>query len=721
MKKLLIPLTLLLLNQPIAAQNKPKEKPPTQQEMEEMMREAQQLVEGLSAEDKRMMDSLGIKMPDFKKPPKATNNALKTSWEDENRIVPRRDDKRIAAIPKAVTTARMGAYVAAVQKNTAVVMSDAIKQIGIKLYNYIQQNSGNSTEAGNMATGFWLIGKPQMALYTLGKICIDDPSNTDNLSNFASMLSMQGAQHLAIPILNNLNSAYPQNSTLLNNLGQAWFGLGELVKAERYIDSALILFPFHPQANMTKAAIAESKGKKEEAKKAIEKSIQQAYTDEKKEKLEQLGQKIASIHYLLPPRRKTDVLNLNGFRSPSFPKTSLDCIRAEEEWKIFYEQIDEKIVSLEKLRINAEDAAIKGKQKRMAEANSLLHTAQKNPGIINQQIAIPFYSIRAASKLNAAMALLQRKLESYQYQIQLYTQEYLQLKKAYDEEMIRLRKEDEEQTGAGRANESYCPKYKIATDKYLNTINGKLEILYADALSLKKSMINESAYHTLYMIWPDEYQVAKLDYQIEWLNFMKKGFGAPADGSGFPFVSVTLKQYSCNNEPEEEEPELTQLQKFDDVHCEYHSEIDLKIIKFTSDCSRMKSELNLKFIEYTRMDDFEQSEGNTYVSSTIKISAEYGIGKKEKGPLKAEAKVGAAIQVEMDRKGIKDINLIAEAKLGAGTNVLDEGLEKHGSVAGKDIHDTTIEVGLEGRISIISGKGSIAGTGKLEGVRILEF
>ena len=121
------------------------------------------------------------------------------------------------------------------------------------------------------------------------------------------------------------------------------------------------------------------------------------------------------------------------------------------------------------------------------------------------------------------------------------------------------------------------------------------------------------------------------------------------------------------------------------------------------------------------MDDFEQAEGDTYVSSTIKISAEYGVGKKEKGPLKAETKVGAAIQVEMDRKGIKDINLIAEAKVGAGTNVLDEGLEKHGSVAGKDIHDTTIEIGVEGRISIISGKGSVAGTGKLEGVRIVEF
>ena len=99
-----------------------------------------------------------------------------------------------------------------------------------------------------------------------------------------------------------------------------------------------------------------------------------------------------------------------------------------------------------------------------------------------------------------------------------------------------------------------------------------------------------------------------------------------------------------------------------------------------------------------------------------------GVGDKiEKGPLKAEAKAGAGIVIEIDRKGVKDVNLTAEAKAGIGTNVFDEGLEKHGSIAGKDIVNTTIEVGIEGRISIMSGQGTITGTGILDGVTITEF
>lgn len=41
------------------------------------------------------------------------------------------------------------------------------------------------------------------------------------------------------------------------------------------------------------------------------------------------------------------------------------------------------------------------------------------------------------------------------------------------------------------------------------------------------------------------------------------------------------------------------------------------------------------------------------------------------------------------------------------------GLEEGGSIVGKDFVDITVEVGVEGRISIMSGKGSVSGTGKI--------
>ena len=137
----------------------------------------------------------------------------------------------------------------------------------------------------------------------------------------------------------------------------------------------------------------------------------------------------------------------------------------------------------------------------------------------------------------------------------------------------------------------------------------------------------------------------------------------------------------------------------------------------------MTSKFNLKFVEYTRYDDFERAEGDTYTGSTIKISVEKGFEKLkfEKGPLKVEAKIGASVEFEFDREGVKDVILSAEAKAGAGHNTLDKGIEEHGSIGGKDIVDTTVEIGVEGRVSIISGRGSVSGTGVLSGIKIAEW
>lgn len=705
----------------LMAQTKPKAKPPTQKEMEQMMKEAQKMMGKLSEEDKRMMDSLGIKMPDFKNTPKVSDKQLAQAWEDESRVVPKRDATRIATITKDVTDARMETYIATIQKEMMTTLDAGLIKMGDKVFSYFQSKSNNSAEAGNMAAALWIIDKPQMAMYVLGKVVANDPSNIDNLSNYAAMLSMLGGEHLAIPVLDNLNAKFPGNSTILNNLGQAWLGLGELLKAEEYLNKALVLYPLHPQANMAKAAIAESKGNKEKAKDAIKKSMQHAYTQEKEEKLTKLGEKVLHTQYLLPPRHKTDVLNLDGFRSPYFPTTARGCINAEIEWNTFYEQIDEKINSLSKLRENAEDAAMKGKEERMNENLAFMKSAKANPGVGGQMLAVPMYAIRATKKLKATLDLMQRKMEAYNSRLALYTQESLLLKKAYDEEMKKLRKEDEAQTGDHRTNEAYCPKYRVATDKYLKDINGKLQALYLDALTLKKEMINESAHYALYMMWPDEFQVAKYDYQIEWLNFLKKGFGAPAYGSGYPFVSITLNEYSCNNDFKDE-PELTKLQKFDDVHCEYHSKLDWEFMKITNDCSRMTTEIDVDFFAYTRKDDFERAEGDTYVSSTIKISAKKKLGTdKDLGPVKIGAEAGVGVEIERDRKGTKEVTIVGRVNVTATTDVLDNGAPGQDGAPGKDYIERSISIGVEGRISIMSRQVGVSGTGVLSGVTITKF
>ena len=243
-----------------------KEKAPTQKEMDE-----------LDPETKKMMDSMGVKMPDMKQMKKnasgISDKQLVVAWEDENRIVPKRNEARIASISKKVNDATMAGYLAAMQKKITEQLPADVKSTGDKVINYIKSNAKNSSEAGNMADAIWIASKPTLALYVIGKICADDPRNTDNLNNYAAMLSMHNAQHLAIPILNNLNKKFPGNSTVLNNLGQAWFGLGEISKAEKFLDSAIRIYAWHPQANITKAAIEESRGNIAKAVEAIKKSI----------------------------------------------------------------------------------------------------------------------------------------------------------------------------------------------------------------------------------------------------------------------------------------------------------------------------------------------------------------------------------------------------------------------------------------------------------------
>ena len=165
------------------------------------------------------------------------------------------------------------------------------------------------------------------------------------------------------------------------------------------------------------------------------------------------------------------------------------------------------------------------------------------------------------------------------------------------------------------------------------------------------------------------------------------------------------------------------LSKFDDVACQYKSTMDLKVIKFTNNCSRMTSEFDFMFLEYVRKDDFERAEGDTYISSTYTISAEAGKELKA-GPLKIEAKVGAGIEFEFGRQGLEDVILIGEAKVGVGTDVMDAN-EKSGSpgigIAGKDAFPTTVEAGVKGRISINSGKVSVSGIGILENIKMAEW
>jgi hypothetical protein len=98
------------------------------------------------------------------------------------------------------------------------------------------------------------------------------------------------------------------------------------------------------------------------------------------------------------------------------------------------------------------------------------------------------------------------------------------------------------------------------------------------------------------------------------------------------------------------------------------------------------------------------------MSCSVEVGVSAGAGISN-GPLKAEASVGAAVGAEFDRSGLKDVVVKVNAGISAGTDMIEGG-----SAAGIGVSDLSADVGVEGKISLISGKSSVESTGLLQGV-----
>ena len=205
----------------------------------------------------------------------------------------------------------------------------------------------DTTSLADVANGFWISANHAPALLLMGKACLAD-NDPDNLNNFAAFIEMAGRPDLAIPILNKLNNEIPQHSTILNNLGQAWFRLGDIAKAEKYLDSAIFLYANHSQANLTQAIIANSRGNKTKAIDCLKKSINEAYTPEKQQMLEQLGYTISKKDIRRRVHMPEDPLGFDNWLSilPPWPAESAQSLEVRPMWDAFFKAVEAETSSL---------------------------------------------------------------------------------------------------------------------------------------------------------------------------------------------------------------------------------------------------------------------------------------------------------------------------------------------------------------------------------------
>src|SRR5436190_2853526 len=745
MKKYLSLLALLFAATIVFAQQgkktTEKEKPPTQKEMDEMMKEMQKAMNEMSPEDKKAMDSMGIKMPDTKQMKKnvvgISDQQLAEAWEDENRIVPKRDATRIASIPKNITSDRLPAFLTALRKEIMPLLDADAATDADKLYSYLMEKTVKKEDMSNVAAYLWTLGKAQLAIHLVSRVCVEAPT-INNLNNYASMLSMLGAGHLAIPILENINKRIPKNPIILNNLGQAWFSLGEIARAEKYLDSAIAIFPFHPQANFTKAAIHVSKGNKTQAIEALKKSIKHTYSKEKEDKLRQLGYKLTKENVSIPFKPSADPLGLSSFRQPDYPKSVSELKMLKPQWEAFDADCDKKIAALQK---ELKEAEVKYEQNVKATMTKTMQ-AINNGGMIPASALTPLYATKAGLALEEVESHNEVKLKNLGKKFIALGTDLDQLQK----------------TRKKAAPEAPCEAHIKAEDEYLNKHNTLLQAYNNEALQLFKHLSNDMAYWSQYTSTDkDQYEIIKLGFVIGWLEKLKE-YRPLLTAGGYELYSECV---------EKKDGKPFKLAEWDfSTNCKYKAEINYIVVKQQINCGTTTTTWDAKGIKYTTTDV-----GNEYLRSTlivspkigidgnfgpvkagasvkadvtvnfdkdgvtdwktvIKAGTELGIGGSV-GPLKAEATIGSGIEIEIDPSGVTDVNIVStanveigiEAPKSPGDEAIDEQINQGVDLVNKGLGklDTKVEIGVESRTSLMSGHGSVSGRGILSGVKMSQW
>lgn len=122
--------------------------------------------------------------------------------------------------------------------------------------------------------------------------------------------------------------------------------------------------------------------------------------------------------------------------------------------------------------------------------------------------------------------------------------------------------------------------------------------------------------------------------------------------------------------------------------------------------------------------------GETDWNAVTKAGIELGVGRSI-GPVKAKVSIAESIELEYDNNGLKDANLVSEVKGKAGielpkvdktnseNNDFNSNIDKINK--GAKISGMYVKIGVEDRVSLMTGHGSVNGTGLLKGVKLTKW
>lgn len=350
MQKFILVISCVLISITGFSQTKPRDLPadPTKWNMEDMKRFAALPASEQEAFKKKMLQQAEGQL---KQKADAINLTIDETILPTTQIKPPvLDLKRISAIPVTAPTRQQ------LLQNVSKMELALKKAVPPQTVQSVEEFAANKSvkEIQSASTGGWYDSKPEAALLLGMKAVTKDPADAVGLNNLAALLNMTGMEHQAIPILQHCMEAHPESATLLNNMGQAWLGLGDLVKSKQFLERCLKLDDLNPEANRSMAMIYLFGNDMTNALKHFEKEMQ---VGQRKSSLAQLVKSGHRDKINLAKLRKQkqqmdgvdnrdffSEIHLDKFKIPDPPASSLLTAKWRQEHQPLFEAISEEML-----------------------------------------------------------------------------------------------------------------------------------------------------------------------------------------------------------------------------------------------------------------------------------------------------------------------------------------------------------------------------------------
>jgi len=509
----------LLYSLQLAAQQK---KPPTADDLQKMQDEIMQKVNQAKADPryKKYFDSSAMKnQPVNYNIPDATSLSAnmfpvkKDSLNLSKIKLPPKDNKAIALIPaKPLTKPEVVSLIADLKKRLIPALQGSY---GKETINTTGMNAEEESNASLMA---WCKGSPVLALSLAIDAAQADPDDDDVLNNLSGILTMCGIPYKAIPILDYIKKEIGDNSTVDNNLGQAWVSVGDADKAIGYLKQATAGSPNHPNANMTLAYIYYARGDKETAANYCEECLKGAFFSDAWSMLLQIRPKARLMDYVRHRYKQTQYFNWDKY--PLLPQCTKaeDVEKMEREYREYHNMLIAMKDKYERL-IKEENSYV---EKNLAKTIMAKVSQRKNP-------MRPFGIFASAVLGDIGKDHAEKVLELNKYDKQ-FEARLKEMTDKYNEQVKQIYKKyeiPEDQDGEGGNNpdnyEAMCADLNTAATGYMTECADITDVWQKKWLYAERDYFNDFTYWA-YVASLDDHSYNKTFYMLveDYLTIMGK-------------------------------------------------------------------------------------------------------------------------------------------------------------------------------------------------------